>query len=374
LKIIVDCSNLRVGGGIQVALSFFNDLVKINIKDEIIVFMSPEIAPALNRMSFPNNFLLINLSPDIYCNIFVRGLKLFKLENEIKPEVIFTVFGPSYHKSRFPKVVGFAIPYIIYTDSPFFLKLSLIKKIKYKVLAITKLFFFRINSDALIFETNDARLALMGKIGNKINMYTVGNTLNSIFNDPDKWTDNINIIKSEMDIFCLSANYPHKNLDLIPNIIDEILILEPSLNFKFYISAEKDEFNFSKFHNNYVNFIGRIELENLPHLYSKMDINFMPTLLEIFSTTYLEAMFMGVPIVCSDMSFARDTCSDSAIYCEPINANDYAKKLLKVISNKNLKQSLIENGRQNLRRHLTSMERTYKYLDIINTTSYEIRK
>jgi glycosyltransferase involved in cell wall biosynthesis len=205
-------------------------------------------------------------------------------------------------------------------------------------------------------------------------VYTVGNTLNSIFIDSDKWTYNINISKTDMDILCLSANYPHKNLDLIPKIIDEILIIQPKLNFRFHISAQKDEFNFPEFHNKYVNYLGRVEHEDLPHLYSKMDINFMPTLLEIFSTTYLEAMFMGVPTVCSDMSFSRDICLDSAIYCDPINAADYALKLLKVIGDKNLKKSLIQNGKRNLNRHLTSIERTNQYLEIIKTINYEVRK
>ena len=368
MKIIIDCSNLRVGGGIQVALSFINDLIKIVIEEEIIILMSPQIAHSIKKLRFTPNFRLIEIHEDYYKNIFVRGRELYKIENEIKPNVIFTVFGPSYHKSKFPKIVGFAIPFIIYSNSPFFSKISLKEWLRYKFLGAVKSYFFKNNSDALIFETDDARNISIRKIDKKINMYTVGNTLNRIFIESEQWTYNVDVNKTEMDILCLSANYPHKNLDLIPKIIDEILILQPNLKFRFHITVKKNEFNFTKFHNQFVNYLGRVELEDLPHLYSKMDINFMPTLLEVFSTTYLEAMFMEVPIVCSDMSFARDICADSAIYCDPLNAAVYAKNLLKVKDNKNLKNTLIQNGKRNLKRFGTSMERTNQYLEIIKNT------
>ena len=142
MKILIDCSNLRVGGGIQVAISFISDLVKIRVDDEIVIFMSPEIKSSLKKISLPQNFSLLELSNEVYSNFFFRVIKLGKLERKIEPDVVFTVFGPSYHKSYCPKVVGFAIPYIVYNSSPFFWKLSVIKKIRYKILAKTKLFFF----------------------------------------------------------------------------------------------------------------------------------------------------------------------------------------------------------------------------------------
>ena len=96
-----------------------------------------------------------------------------------------------------------------------------------------------------------------------------------------------------------------------------------------------------------------------------MDIVLMPTLLEIFSTTYLEAMYMQVPIIASDMGFARDICWDSALFCSPLNAKDYAEKILMLSENSNLRNELITKGTENLKRFGTSMDRTQKYLEII---------
>ncbi len=41
---------------------------------------------------------------------------------------------------------------------------------------------------------------------------------------------------------------------------------------------------------------------------------FIPTLLEVFSATYLEAMLMKKPIIASDLEFSRDICGESAYF------------------------------------------------------------
>jgi glycosyltransferase involved in cell wall biosynthesis len=43
----------------------------------------------------------------------------------------------------------------------------------------------------------------------------------------------------------------------------------------------------------------------------------MPTLLESYGLTYVEALYCGRPILTSDREFARWMCRDLAIYFEP---------------------------------------------------------
>ena len=45
----------------------------------------------------------------------------------------------------------------------------------------------------------------------------------------------------------------------------------------------------------------------------------LPTLLESFSATYIEAMFHGKTILTSDLDFARDVCGEAAFYFDPLN-------------------------------------------------------
>lgn len=368
MKILIDNSILNAGGGIQVAISFLNDLKDINLLNEYYVLQSPFIIHSIVKSDFPHNFHFIDM-PDTDHSSLLKRIKFTKnVENSINPDAIFTVFGPSYHKSKFPKVVGFAIPYIIYFDSPFFKKTGKLSYLKYKMMSVIKTYCFKKYSDAIIFETDDARNIFYDN--NLINnsLFTVGNTLNSIF-DNDKLWKKLVITKSEFDILCLSANYPHKNLDIIPRVIDCLVNIMPNSSFKFHISAEKKDFNFNDKYNKYINYLGKIPLDNVPTLYQQMDVLFMPTLLEVFSTTYLEAMFMKVPIVCSDMGFARDICADAALFCTPLDAQEYAINLHKVFEIFDLRNSLVEKGKINLRRFGNSMDRTQEYLKIIENTA-----
>src|SRR5690606_4188202 len=130
---------------------------------------------------------------------------------------------------------------------------------------------------------------------------------------------------------------PHKNLTIIPKVIDEMLKLQPKLDFRFHISLNKEDLNLSDYYNQYINYMGYVRIEQLPSLYRQMDALFFPTLLEVFSTTYLEAMFMEVPIVTSDLSFAHDICGNGALFCNATSARDFAHALHKLHTDENLK-------------------------------------
>ncbi|MGI9651865.1 glycosyltransferase [Chryseobacterium sp. RLHN22] len=371
MKILIDNSNLNVGGGIQVATSFLEDLKTLDLQNQldgfsdIYVIQSANSSKQIQKNTFGKKFKFYDLYTDSEKSIYKRRKIVKNIEDEVKPEIIFTVFGPSYHRSAVPKIVGFAIPHLIYTDSPYFDSLSLLSRIKTYFTYTIKNYCFLKNSNVLIFESEKANQIYTSK--NKIKSYTVNNTLNSVFENREIW-ENINIKKSNFDILCLSANYPHKNLKVIPQIIDYILETNKLTDFKFHISGVKESFGFSEKHNKFINYLGHVKLEMLPSLYSHMDCLFMPTLLEVFSTTYLEAMFMKVPILSSDMEFARDICGNAAIFCNPTDVEEYAKNILILYNDPTLRKNLIQKGEQNLKRFGNSLQRTKQYIEIIKNT------
>lgn len=365
MKILIDNSCLYAGGGVQVALSFLNDLLKLDILNEYHVVQSYAISSLIDEEKFDNRFYFYHLDSKCQRSIIKRSKKVKLIEDSVFPDVIFTTFGPSYHKSNFPKVVGFAIGHIVYPDSLFFNKLSLFALIKIKLLNRIKDCFFYSNSDALIFETDDARVRYDKHISSRLPTFTVSNTLNSIFLDENEWKC-YNIEKSDFDILYLTANYLHKNLLIIPKVIDEIISRSPNLHFKFHLSMLREELGFDSKYDQYINYLGHVTVEEVPSLYKKMDALFMPTLLEIFSASYLEAMYMQVPIVASDLSFARDICGKAAIYAEADSAKDYADCILELMSNASLRKELVSLGSDNLKRFGSSIDRTMKYLVILN--------
>jgi len=366
MKILIDCSNLKVGGGIQVALSFLYDLREMKNPESLVVLMSPQFAQSLDQEDFGQNFYFFVLDKKYYGNLYRRGKAVKKLERHIKPDAIFTVFGPSYHKSNFPKVVGFAMPHYIYEDSPFFDLIPIFKKIGIYFRKKIRIGCFQHNSNYLIFETEDARNIFCKKYNYKIeNTVVVPNCLNQVFLYEEKWGKRNFDFQAENIILCLSANYKHKNLDILPDVIDHLRNDFNFRNFKFVVSQSREELDFGDEYDSFIEYIGKVPLDELPALYQSVDLLFMPTLLEIFSTTYLEAMFMEVPIVTSDLSFAKDVCASGALYFDPMKASDCSESIFKVLTDKELSKKLVKEGQTNLKRFGNSMGRTKKYLEII---------
>ncbi|ENW06163.1 glycosyltransferase [Acinetobacter beijerinckii] len=370
MKYIIDNSNLYAGGGIQVGTSFINDLNKLNLPNEYHIIQSFNMSKSFVNVGFPDNFKFYNLDEKSQKSIRFRSLTMRRLENIIAPDCIFTVFGPSYHKSKFPKVVGFAIGHIIYRDSPYFKTLNIREKFKNFLTCEIKKIFFKKNSDALIFETNDA-MSRFENISKFKENYVVGNTINEIFLESSKWESVFLRNENKKKILVVAANYPHKNLKIIPFIIDNLITQKKIHDFEFVITVEPEELSFPDCYNDYIQCIGKVSLEKLPSLYKQSMIVFIPTLLEIFSATYLEAMYMSKAIVASDMGFSRDICGDAALYCEPINIDEYANAIFTLLGNAKLRHDFEKKGLSQVLKFGSSMDRTKMYLDIMHQVSEE---
>jgi glycosyltransferase involved in cell wall biosynthesis len=85
--------------------------------------------------------------------------------------------------------------------------------------------------------------------------------------------------------------------------------------------------------------------EALEEAYRSADAYILPSLMETFSFTYLEAMRFGLPVLTSDRDFARDRCQDAALYFDPLNADDVAKCMATIIEDDGMRHKLVEKGK-----------------------------
>ncbi|MBZ0256158.1 glycosyltransferase, partial [bacterium] len=90
--------------------------------------------------------------------------------------------------------------------------------------------------------------------------------------------------------------------------------------------------------------VGPLEQEQLNRLYCNSHALFLPTYLESFSGTYLEAMHFGVPIITSDLDFAHCICGEAACYIDPTNIDSMLKGIRKLIDFPNYYLQLVNNG------------------------------
>lgn len=375
MNILIDCSNLKVGGGIQVATSFLYDLHHLNLQNDnlikdvdFFIVLSPQMSNNFDETQFSDRFRFIDLPKNLFKSKIRTSLHLLKIEKKYSIDKVFCVFGPSYYKSIVPKVVGYAIPHYIYLDSPYFKTLNIKFRIRNYILKKIQTNLFKMFSNTLIFETDDARTRFCNIYKYDIrDTQVVSNTLNQIFHTPNKWIFKDFKFNTDNRILVLSANYSHKNLSIIPKVIDELIQNLEYTNFKFVISQTKDVLKFEDKYDKYIEYVGFVSLEELPALYKSVNLLFLPTLLECFSTTYLEAMFMETPIVTTDLSFATNICSEAAIYFSPTSETSAAQSIHRVLNDNNLKQSLVKIGLKNVERYPRSMGRTKEYLKIFKS-------
>ena len=376
MKIILNISNLYVGGSVQVAISFLNELKYLKEKNIYHIFLSKPIDTQILKSSFSNkfNFYLIKNSPAPLKTRLTITKQLSELEKTINPDIVFTLFGPSYWKPHNKNLVGFADPWILNKKSNAYNELTTFNKIRTKLSNFYKIYYLKKEANYFIIETKDGKNKLSKLLripDNKI--FIVSNSYSDIFSNKNflskrnKFYIKLpNKEKKEFRLMLISHNYPHKNLRIIKKVIPLLRLHK----IKFIITIDDKEYK-NMFHGldkDVIN-LNPIKINSCPSIYSQCDALFLPSLLEVFSASYLEAMKMKVPILTSNYSFAKDVCGNAALYFDPLNPNDIAEKIIKLENNKKIRLDLIEKGQIRLNRFETSRSRAEKYIKILDKLS-----
>jgi glycosyltransferase involved in cell wall biosynthesis len=363
VELIINTTNIKVGGGIQVSLSFIEELKKFN-DNEYHIFLSKVVSHQINKESYSKNFHFYNF--DISPSSLTKGYKvrreLNRLEKKINPDLVFTVFGPAYWKPKTLHVSGFDDGWCYNPNSIAFKQLSFKKKIRNKLIVARKNWAIK-KADYIIVETNVAKNNISKFLSiNGDRIYVVGNTYHSIYS---KVNNNNSSVERDKDfkLLVLSAFYPHKNLKIINKVIP-ILKNKSSKNFIFYLTINEDDFKQNFIESDSIKNLGPHNVYECPALYDKSDALFLPTLLETFSANYPESMIMNKPILTSGYDFAEDICQDAALYFDPLNPEDIANKIIQLSESENIYNELVSNGQKRLLELETPMSRAEKYLNL----------
>jgi glycosyltransferase involved in cell wall biosynthesis len=179
-------------------------------------------------------------------------------------------------------------------------------------------------------------------------------------------------------VLCLSRYYPQKNLEIFLKVAR--LIREKGLPTTIFLNITADQHPGAR---KLLDDIGACKLEkiiiNLGFLagkkqvvtaYRRAALFVLPTLLESFSMTYLEAMRYGCPIATSDRDFAHYACGDSAIYFDPHSAEAILNAIEKVRLDPRLRNELVRKGQEQLKKNFKDWDELAKdYLELIKSGS-----
>jgi len=364
----INTTTLYRGGALQVAYSLIEELSKTDNTNEFIIFCLDELINQLKQINLPNNFILVKIEFST-AKIRTRRMIIALLDEYIhsyKIQVVLTVFGPSYWKPNVPHICGFADGWCTNPDSVAYELLPFSQRIKRKLLNKYKLIHLKKESQLFFIETEYAKQKFVKISGIHENLISVvGNTYNAAYLSQENQTQILPERESgEIRFLILSANYPHKNIAILNQVIP---LLERTIN-KFYFITTLPSCDFEKlFSPNvkpFIKNIGPIPVTTCVQLYREIDFTFLPTLLESFTATYPESMFMAKPILTSDLPFARDICKDAAIYFNPLSPVDIVKKINTIIFDQNIISQLVINGRKRVLEFPSANERANKLLEL----------
>ena len=370
-SILINATNLHVGGGKQVAVSLLYELSKLDYKKlDLHILCSSQIDSELKKLEINfDSFKSYNI-----INVFGLQMLFSKLNTLFKQyDLVFSIFGPIYFfKKNTIHLSGFAQAQIIYNDNEY--KWQNNSSFIQRVLDQSRYFFKKLafkRMDGLFVELDHVKHRLVSqKVFHENQIEVIHNSVSSVFLRESEWKD----IKLEKEtgykyIGTVSNDYRHKNLSILPSV-QRILNEKYNISVKFIVTFSEEEWVKKDvyFKEKIIN-IGSLEGFQLPRYYKQLDGVVFPSLLESFSITPLEALAMEKPLFASDLPFIRDCCNEYANYFNPFSEENIAYVIADFFNNpkKNLDIKLQE-GKQHALNFSSPIERAEKTLRMIEKT------
>jgi hypothetical protein len=116
-------------------------------------------------------------------------------------------------------------------------------------------------------------------------------------------------------LFYPAASYPHKNHRLLSRVESEKRHSWPVSS--LVLTVDDDLHPNPK--TRWIKCVGRLKPEDVLSVYRTVDGLLFLSLSESFGFPLVEAMWIGLPIICPNLPYARVLCGDQAIYFDPEN-------------------------------------------------------
>lgn len=343
MKILINAviAKKRSGGGFQVCINFIQKtlehkdidwyyIVSEELDKEISVFLDDYRGDKF--YSFPTQ-------PDFLHSYLGVRKAIKQIEKDVQPDVVFSILAPSYFTFSSTEVMRYTFPWVTHPNSYAWRSLPLKKYVRTKLYCIIQRHLMR---KAHYFITQSETCATgIKRITHEPsrNVIIIPNVLPAFF-----YKYNTEHIETEgKNIICVGSAYYHKNIDIVPDVIKE-LKQQGYKDIKFHLTLPQDSSLYYVIQHkaelygiegNIINH-GVLTQTELGIVYRQCDFSFIPSLLEVFSASMVEAMWFGLPTVASNFDFNRDVLGDSCLYFEPTSAHDASVKFKTLFEKKEL--------------------------------------
>lgn len=338
-RVLLDASNLAVGGGVQVAASLVDELWRLRQDHE-----TTTSHPWLPQMTF-------HLSPEVNENRTMSGADpaihvmskrwsqpaIWLPQQGTDYDLQLTVFGPRYGRRLAPiTVTGIADVTSVYPWPPGVPAGGPAARLRRALRGRAVRHLFKRES-CLVSESQALLNVFHARTGYDLGKtQVIPNVVNRAVVEPGLRAPLGVTLKSLVDdgtrlLAYVARLYPHKNHAILPKVRTELLRL--GMDVKFVVTLTDSEWASvsAELRESCIN-VGVIQVAQVADLNQQCDAVIFPSLLESFSATPIEALITNGLLFASDRPFVRDVCGDAAEYFDPRDPSLCARVVFDVLT------------------------------------------
>ncbi|MBN2569933.1 MAG: glycosyltransferase [Deltaproteobacteria bacterium] len=365
----------KTGGGKSILNNYLGLLHESKSKDRYFI-----LTPNKNEYEkYSSDFIEIididNLYKKQLLFPFVNHFVLPKLLKQLKIDALFNI-GDIVIPTKLPQVYLFDWPYAAYPESIVWKRMDMQSYLNRMI----KMYFFKKyirEATTVIAQTRTMKEKLQSLYDLK-NIEIIPNAV-SLENVGGGEPFDFNLPMEKTKLLYLTYYYSHKNIEVflplakkikalnLPYCIVVTIAPEQHKRAKTFLNTVKKE----SLDETIVN-VGPVAMMRVPSLYAQTDALLMPTLLESFSGTYVEAMFHQKIILTSDLDFAKDVCGGAALYFDPVNSDSILDTVNVAFDGDAMRKSKIDEGKNRLSQMLTWKQAFDKYQNLLEKAVADI--
>ena len=372
MKVLINFSTLKAGGGQNVAMNFLLSYKNCHLKNvDFYFFVAKGSAPHTYLESKgENNFYVVPNNPilRIVFEIFLSKSILKKQAIDI----IYSYFGVGVFTKKIPQVTGSADSNLYFPEINFWSGYSGVALIKRRLVDWYRIWGVKYCT-AVIFENK-----ILEKRGKELHGLEVTSFIKPSINfnlTALTYTLPIELNESIPKGLFLCGWQLNKNIMLIPELAYELK--RRNIPFHFLLTAPEDnshqhrEFKFLVHKYNVedmITILGQVKKDELSSLYNQIDFVFLLSKLESFSNNIIEAWYFKKILFVSNELWAQSICEDAAVYVDRASVLDIVNNIEQLIKNKDYKNRLINKGVKILQNYPsieTRIKNEVGYLDYV---------
>jgi len=350
MKLLINFSSLKEGGGQNVAMNFLQVLSKDSFNDIKIYFFAAEGSTIQHYLKnkFPNQCYVVpqNAIKRILFELLFSRIIFLKLGIQI----VYSYFGFGFFPKSIPQITGSADSNLFYPEVDFWNNYHGIAKIKKSIKDQYRIWGLK-RATAVVFENKTLEKK-------SVKLYDLKKTTTI------KPSINITLSKKSFKLpKYIGKNVPiclflcgwqlNKNIMLIPDIAFDLK--RQNMEFHFLLTAPLDN---SIIHrdfqkkidinnvNEMITITGQVSKDEIPALYSQIDFVCLLSKLESFSNNIIEAWYFKKPLIIANESWARGICKNAALYVDRESSLAIASLLIKCLNDHILVAKVLQRSAQ----------------------------